>query len=62
MKKVLTISPRVRELLGLATGADNGWYTLRVGELKAMLALAGGDFGAGANLDRMDDGVQFVGL
>ena len=33
---------RVRELLGLATGKDNGWYTLRVGELKAMLA-AGGD-------------------
>ncbi len=32
---------RVRELLGLATGKDNGWYTLRVGELKAMLALAG---------------------
>ncbi len=35
---------RVRELLGLATGKDNGWYTLRVGELKAMLALAGGDW------------------
>ncbi|MCP5893893.1 30S ribosomal protein S12 methylthiotransferase accessory protein YcaO, partial [Klebsiella pneumoniae] len=34
---------RVHELLGLATGKDNGWYTLRVGELKAMLALAGGD-------------------
>jgi ribosomal protein S12 methylthiotransferase accessory factor len=34
---------RVRELLGLATGKDNGWYTLRIGELKAMLALAGGD-------------------
>ncbi len=34
---------RVRELLGLATGLDNGWYTLRIGELKAMLALAGGD-------------------
>ena len=34
---------RVRELLGLATGSDNGWYTLRIGELKAMLALAGGD-------------------
>jgi ribosomal protein S12 methylthiotransferase accessory factor len=34
---------RVRELLGLATGRDNGWFTLRVGELKAMLALAGGD-------------------
>lgn len=34
---------RVRELLGLATGADNGWYTLRIGELKVMLALAGGD-------------------
>ncbi|MDF7681285.1 30S ribosomal protein S12 methylthiotransferase accessory factor YcaO [Enterobacteriaceae bacterium ESL0689] len=34
---------RVRELLGLATGTDNGWYTLRIGELKAMLALAGGD-------------------
>ncbi|MFJ5483874.1 30S ribosomal protein S12 methylthiotransferase accessory factor YcaO [Pectobacterium actinidiae] len=34
---------RVRELLGIATGKDNGWFTLRVGELKAMLALAGGD-------------------
>ncbi|CAK9884578.1 MAG: Ribosomal protein S12 methylthiotransferase accessory factor YcaO [Candidatus Erwinia impunctatus] len=34
---------RVRELLGLATGKDTGWFTLRVGELKAMLALAGGD-------------------
>lgn len=34
---------RVRELLGLATGKDNAWYTLRIGELKAMLALAGGD-------------------
>lgn len=34
---------RVRELLGLATGMDNAWYTLRIGELKAMLALAGGD-------------------
>jgi len=33
---------RVRELLGLATGKDNGWYTLRIGELKAMLAMAGG--------------------
>ena len=27
----------------LATGKDNGWFTLRIGELKAMLALAGGD-------------------
>ncbi|MBW7982389.1 30S ribosomal protein S12 methylthiotransferase accessory factor YcaO [Enterobacillus tribolii] len=34
---------RVRELLGIASGKDNGWYTLRVGELKAMLALAGSD-------------------
>ncbi|MFC3395869.1 30S ribosomal protein S12 methylthiotransferase accessory factor YcaO [Brenneria rubrifaciens] len=34
---------RVRELLGIATGKDNGWFTLRVGELKSMLALAGGD-------------------
>ena len=34
---------RVRELLGIAPGKDNGWYTLRVGELKSMLALAGGD-------------------
>ncbi|MCO6524360.1 MAG: YcaO-like family protein, partial [Candidatus Schmidhempelia sp.] len=34
---------RVRELLGLATGNNNAWYTLRIGELKAMLALAGGD-------------------
>ncbi|SLM62994.1 MULTISPECIES: 30S ribosomal protein S12 methylthiotransferase accessory factor YcaO [Dickeya] len=33
---------RVRELLGIATGKDNGWFTLRVGELKSMLALAGG--------------------
>ncbi|MGZ2658029.1 hypothetical protein, partial [Escherichia coli] len=24
-------------------GKDNAWHTLRVGELKAMLALAGGD-------------------
>ncbi|GAB7271335.1 MULTISPECIES: 30S ribosomal protein S12 methylthiotransferase accessory factor YcaO [Dickeya] len=34
---------RVRELLGIATGKDNGWFTLRIGELKSMLALAGGD-------------------
>lgn len=34
---------RVRELLGLATGKNNAWYTLRIGELKAMLALAAGD-------------------
>ncbi|CFQ82627.1 30S ribosomal protein S12 methylthiotransferase accessory factor YcaO [Yersinia enterocolitica] len=34
---------RVRELLGIASGKDNGWDTLRVGELKSMLALAGGD-------------------
>ncbi|WKV51279.1 30S ribosomal protein S12 methylthiotransferase accessory factor YcaO [Dickeya fangzhongdai] len=34
---------RVRELLGIATGKDNGWLTLRIGELKSMLALAGGD-------------------
>jgi ribosomal protein S12 methylthiotransferase accessory factor len=34
---------RVRELLGIASGKNNGWYTLRVGELKSMLALAGGD-------------------
>lgn len=34
---------RVRELLGIATGNDNAWLTLRIGELKAMLALAGKD-------------------
>ncbi|OCG07816.1 ribosomal protein S12 methylthiotransferase accessory factor YcaO [Gilliamella sp. wkB178] len=34
---------RVRELLGIATGKDNAWLTLRIGELKAMLALAGKD-------------------
>ncbi len=34
---------RVRELLGLAPGQGNGWSTSRIGELKAMLALAGGD-------------------
>ncbi|MDN0095882.1 30S ribosomal protein S12 methylthiotransferase accessory factor YcaO [Yersinia rohdei] len=38
---------RVRELLGIASGKDNGWYTLRVGELKSMLALAGGDLEQG---------------
>ncbi|XKM13132.1 30S ribosomal protein S12 methylthiotransferase accessory factor YcaO [Orbaceae bacterium ac157xtp] len=38
-------SARVRELLGLATGNNNAWFTLRVGELKAMLALAGNDLG-----------------
>lgn len=34
---------RIRELLGIATGNHNAWLTLRVGELKAMLALAGKD-------------------
>ena len=34
---------RVRELLGIATGKDNAWLTLRIGELKAMLALAAKD-------------------
>lgn len=34
---------RVRELLGIATGKDNAWLTLRIGELKAMLALVAGD-------------------
>lgn len=34
---------RVRELLGLACDKDSGWFTLRVGELKAMLLLAQGD-------------------
>ena len=34
---------KVRELLGLATGKNNSWNTLRIGELKSMLALAGQD-------------------
>lgn len=34
---------RIRELFGIATESDNGWHTLRIGELKALLALAGGD-------------------
>ncbi|MGV7961641.1 30S ribosomal protein S12 methylthiotransferase accessory factor YcaO [Photorhabdus tasmaniensis] len=34
---------RVRELLGIAVGKDNGWSNLRIGELKSMLALAAGD-------------------
>lgn len=34
---------RVRELFGLATGKENAWFSLRIGELKAMLALAGQD-------------------
>jgi len=28
----------VRELLGIASGKDNAWYTLRIGELKSILA------------------------
>ncbi|MFC0180987.1 30S ribosomal protein S12 methylthiotransferase accessory factor YcaO [Thorsellia kenyensis] len=32
-------SIRIRELLGIATGSDNAWFTLRVGELKSMLYL-----------------------
>ncbi|WP_099110695.1 30S ribosomal protein S12 methylthiotransferase accessory factor YcaO [Xenorhabdus sp. KJ12.1] len=34
---------RVRELLGIASGKDNGWSNLRIGELKSMLALVGND-------------------
>ena len=34
---------RVRELLGIVCDSDSAWSTLRVGELKALLALAGGD-------------------
>lgn len=30
-------------MIGIAPGKDNGWSHLRVGELKSMLALAGGD-------------------
>ncbi|MFT0212225.1 30S ribosomal protein S12 methylthiotransferase accessory factor YcaO [Pseudomonas sp. F1_0610] len=33
----------IGELLGLAFGSDNAWSSLRIGELKSMLALAGGD-------------------
>ncbi len=53
---------RVRELLGLATGAGQ-WlvYTARR-RIKSNASVSGRRFGAGANLDRMDDGVQFVGL
>lgn len=35
---------RIRELLGIATGPNTPWYTLRVGELKSMLYLAMADF------------------
>lgn len=45
---------RVRELLGLATGKDNAWFTLRIGELKAMLALAGQD------LDQAKDWIDWT--
>ncbi|MGL5605045.1 MAG: 30S ribosomal protein S12 methylthiotransferase accessory factor YcaO [Plesiomonas sp.] len=34
---------RVRELLGFVPGANSAWNTLRVGELKSMLALAAGE-------------------
>lgn len=34
---------RVRELLGFVPGANSPWQTLRVGELKSMLAMAAGE-------------------
>ena len=34
---------RVRELIGLAADKSSGWYTLRIGELKSLLALAAGE-------------------
>lgn len=34
---------RVRELLGIATTKGSAWHTLRIGELKGMLALAAGE-------------------
>ncbi|MBE2893707.1 30S ribosomal protein S12 methylthiotransferase accessory factor YcaO [Spirabiliibacterium falconis] len=34
---------RVREFLGIAVEKSSAWYTLRIGELKAMLALAARD-------------------
>ena len=34
---------RVRELIGLAVEKSSGWQTLRVGELKSLLALAAGE-------------------
>jgi len=34
---------RVRELLGIAADKNTGWHTLRIGELKCMLALAAGE-------------------
>ncbi|WP_392439327.1 30S ribosomal protein S12 methylthiotransferase accessory factor YcaO [Edwardsiella piscicida] len=34
---------RVRELLGIVCDSGSAWHTLRIGELKALLALAGGD-------------------
>ena len=34
---------RVRELIGIAADKGSAWHTLRVGELKCLLALAAGD-------------------
>lgn len=34
---------RVRELIGLAAEKSSGWHTLRIGELKSLLALAAGE-------------------
>ena len=34
---------RVRELLGIAADKGTGWHTLRIGELKCLLALAAGE-------------------
>ena len=35
---------RVRELIGLAVDKNSGWHTLRIGELKSLLALAAGEW------------------
>ncbi|XPE52559.1 hypothetical protein ACNKHX_05625 [Shigella flexneri] len=44
MKKVLTTLPACVAAVGSGDWLDNGWYTLRIGQLKAMLAPAGGDW------------------
>ncbi|MCD8548742.1 MAG: YcaO-like family protein [Aeromonadaceae bacterium] len=40
---------RVRELLGIAADKGTGWHTLRVGELKCLLALAAGQLDEAAH-------------
>ncbi|UMY59205.1 hypothetical protein MJ699_11050 [Klebsiella pneumoniae] len=48
---------RVRELLGLATGKDNGWYTPARRRAESDAGPGRRRSGTGADLDRVDHGI-----